>query len=104
MSPRIAAAALGIAAIVGAPLMASAVRAQINPPSSQSQAQLVQKLRDAREVAAENANSWTQEPITAREFGEQEAQLNDLIQRLKRGEKVSPSEVDRALQSPDTPY
>jgi hypothetical protein len=105
MSPGFAGVAFGLVAFVAVPLIAFSARAQINAPSPvPNQNQLIQKLQDARQIAAQNENSWSQEPITSREFGQQEAQLTDLIQKLKRGEKVSPSEVDQALQPPDTPY
>jgi hypothetical protein len=105
MSKKIIGVALGLAAFAAAPFIASTAVAQISTPTeAQQNEQLIQKLRDAREVAEDNANSWTQEPITSREFADQESQLNGLIQRLKRGEKVSPSEIDEALKSPETPY
>jgi hypothetical protein len=105
MSAKVAGVALGLVAFVAAPLMASTACAQINNPASpQQQEQLIQKLQEAREVASQNQASWTQEPITSREFGQQEAQLTDLIQKLKRGENVTPYQVDQALKSPDTRY
>lgn len=101
MSPRITGAALGLLAFIAAPMVASSARAQINSPSSvQSHQELIQKLKEAREIADENGNNSSQDPITAREFYQQESELTSLIQRLKRGEKVSPQDITEALKSP----
>jgi hypothetical protein len=105
MSPKSSGVVLGLVALVAAPLMVPAAHAQIDASATTPQnAQLIQKLRGAREIAKENEASWTQEPITSREFADQESQINSLIQRLKRGENVSPAQINDALKSPDTPY
>jgi hypothetical protein len=105
MSPKNSGVVLGLVALAAAPLMVSAAHAQTDASATTPQnVQLIQKLRGAREIAKENEGSWTQEPITSREFADQESQINRLIRRLKRGEHVSPSQINDALKSPDTPY
>jgi hypothetical protein len=96
----------GAALVVAAALfLVSPAGAEVNAPNQASQnEQVIQKLQEAKEIANENARSWTQEPITSREFLHQEARIDNVIQKLKRGEKVSQSEIDEVLTSPETPY
>jgi len=105
MSARKIGLVLGLAAFMAAPAIAARAAAQTETSTVPEQrAALLERLRDAREVAADNARDWTQEPITSTDFSIQEEHINHLIQRLKEGKTVSAQQVDRALKSPDTPY
>jgi hypothetical protein len=105
MSPKVIGVVAGVVALVVTPVIASTALAEPNAPAAEQQnAQLIQKLQDAREIAAQNEASWTQEPITRQEFADQATQIDHLIQKLQQGEKVSPSEIDDALKAPETPY
>jgi hypothetical protein len=103
MSPRMTGVVL--AAFAAALFLVSPAVAEINAPTQASEnQQVIQKLQEAKEIAGQNARSWTQEPITSREFIHQEARINHLIEKLKHGENVSQSEIDEVLTNPETPY
>ncbi len=79
--------------------------AQVNTPqvSPDSGAQ-IQKLQKGLALAQRNEKEWPEEPLTQWDFAEQQKQIERLIERVKRGEKVSPQEIDQVLESPQTPY
>lgn len=60
---------------------------QVNP-------KLIPQLQDAADQAVrEGRNGSKNNPV----FGQKSAQINDLIERLKSGQKVDPMEIDQAF-------
>ena len=66
----------------------TAAQTQVNPV-------LIAKLEDASQGALRDGRNGNKNNI---EFGRKSAQINDLIERLQRGQQVDPSEIDQALQ------
>ncbi len=78
-------------------LAISAWAAPDGKTSAQAQAspQLVAKLQDASQEALRNGRNGNKNNPA---FGQKSAQIDDLIDRLKSGEQVDPSEIDKALE------
>ena len=57
--------------------------------------ELISQLQEASDDAVREGRTGNKNnPV----FGQKAAQINDLIERLKSGQKVDPSEIDQALQ------
>jgi hypothetical protein len=57
--------------------------------------ELIAKLQEASDEAVrEGRNGNKNNPV----FGQKSAQINDLIERLKSGQKVDPAEIDQAFE------
>ena len=68
---------------------AQANQTQVNP-------KLIAQLQEASDEAVrEGRNGNKNNPV----FGQKTAQINDLIERLKSGQKVDPSEIDQAFET-----
>lgn len=66
----------------------SSTQTHVNP-------ELITQLQKASEEAQRNGrNGNKNNPV----FGQKSAQINDLIERLKSGQKVDPSEIDEAFE------
>ena len=91
-----------LATVLATPVWAGPVgmgRAASAAQSSQTQTQvdpkLIANLQEASEEAVRNGrNGNKNNPV----FGQKAAQINDLIERLKSGQKVDPSEIDLAFE------
>ncbi len=67
---------------------ASSAQTEVNP-------ELISQLQEASDQAVrEGRNGNKNNPV----FGQKSAQINDLIERLKSGQKVDPAEIDQAFQ------
>jgi hypothetical protein len=61
---------------------------QVNP-------ELISQLQEASGAAVREGRTGNKNnPV----FGQKSAQINDLIERLKSGQKVDPSEIDQAFE------
>jgi hypothetical protein len=67
---------------------ASAAQNQVNPG-------LIARLQEASEDAVREGREGNKNNPA---FGQKAYQINELIDRLKSGQQVDPSEIDRALQ------
>lgn len=73
----------------------TAPEAQTNTTQTQVKPELISQLQEASDQAArEGRNGNKNNPV----FGQKSAQINDLIERLKSGQKVDPSEIDQAFE------
>jgi hypothetical protein len=72
----------------GPEAQAGAVQAQANP-------ELIAKLQEVSEDAMREGRNGNKNNSV---FGQKSAQINDLIERLKSGQKVDPSEIDQAFE------
>ena len=68
--------------------VAQANTAQANP-------ELVAQLQEASDDAVREGRTGNKNNPA---FGQKAAQINDLIERLKSGQKVDPSEIDQAFE------
>ena len=69
--------------------------AQANTAQTQANPELIAQLQEASDSAVrEGRNGNKNNPV----FGQKSAQINDLIERLKSGQKVDPSEIDQAFE------
>jgi hypothetical protein len=66
---------------------------------------LLKKLKDAKKHDKIARQGWSQEPLTQATYDEKIAQINRLIDKLKKGEDFPLSDVDKAVASPHSaPY
>lgn len=74
-----------------------------NTPTEQSMSlkePLLAKLETAEKSDEMNSLSWTADnPTVDRLYGDKAAALGDVITRIKAGQKVDPSEIDRDLNN-----
>jgi hypothetical protein len=73
----------------------TAPAAQANTAQTQVNPELIAKLQEASDEAVREGRTGNK---NNRVFGQKSAQINDLIERLKSGEKVDPAEIDQALE------
>jgi hypothetical protein len=67
---------------------ASTAQTQVNP-------ELISQLQEASDDAVREGRTGNKNnPV----FGQKSAQINDLIERLKSGQKVDPAEIDQAFE------
>jgi len=68
---------------------------QANTAQTQVNPELIAQLQEAADQALrEGRNGNKNNPI----FGRKSAQIDDLIERLKSGQKVDPAEIDQAFE------
>jgi hypothetical protein len=60
----------------------------------------VMALRKALALSQMREKEWSQEPLTQSEFDLQQRRIERLIERLQRGERVSPQDINEVLKSP----
>lgn len=73
--------------------------------SPDDKAALLKKLKDAKQHDKDARKGWSQEPLTQATYDEKIAEINRLIDKLKKGEDFPLSDVDKAVASPGgTPY
>ena len=73
----------------------TAPEAQATTAQTQVNPELISQLQEASDQAVrEGRNGNKNNPV----FGQKSAQINDLIERLKSGQKVDPAEIDQAFQ------
>lgn len=73
----------------------TAPAAQSSTAQTQVDPELIAKLQEASDAAVrEGRNGNKNNPV----FGQKAAQINDLIARLKSGQTVDPSEIDKAFE------
>jgi hypothetical protein len=96
------AAAIALAATFAVPVWAGPVdmertapEAQASPVQAQVNPGLLARLQEASEQAIRDGRNGNKNNPA---FGQKSAQINDLIERLKSGQNVDPSEIDQALQ------
>ena len=97
----ISAATVLAAALVGpvgegpAGVRPTAPEAQPSPAQTQVNPGLLARLQEASDKAIRDGRNGNKNNPA---FGQKSAQINDLIERLKGGQNVDPSEIDEALQ------
>ena len=69
--------------------------AQANTAQTEVNPQLISQLQEASDDAVREGRTGNKNNPA---FGQKSAQINDLIERLKAGQKVDPSEVDQAFE------
>ncbi len=95
-----AAAALAVAFVIPAwagpvGMGRTAPEAQARSAQTQVNLELIANLQEASDQAVrEGRNGNKNNPV----FGQKSAQINDLIERLKSGQKVNPAEIDQAFE------
>jgi hypothetical protein len=68
---------------------------QAQAATAQANAELISQLQEASDDAVREGRTGNKNnPV----FGQKSAQINDLIERLKAGQKVDPSEIDQAFE------
>jgi hypothetical protein len=73
----------------------TAPEAQANTAQTQVNPELIAQLQEASDDAVREGRTGNKNnPV----FGQKSAQINDLIERLKSGQKVDPSEIDQAFE------
>ena len=73
----------------------TAPEAQATTAQTQVSPELIAQLQEASDAAVrEGRNGNKNNPV----FGQKSAQIDDLIERLKSGQKVDPSEIDQAFE------
>jgi len=73
--------------------------------SPAEKAALLKKLQDAKQHDKDARKGWSQEPLTQATYNSKIADINRLIDKLKKGEDFPLSDVDKAVASPgSTPY
>ena len=73
--------------------------------SAADKAALLKKLKDAKKHDKEARKGWSQEPLTQATYDSKIADINRLIDKLKKGEDFPLSDVDKAVASPSSaPY
>jgi len=70
---------------------ANTAQTQVNP-------ELIARLQEASQEAAEEGRHGGTKNGTNPVFLKKSEQINDLIERLKSGQKVDPSEIDQAFE------
>jgi hypothetical protein len=73
----------------------TAPEAQANTAQTQVNPELISQLQEASDDAVREGRTGNKNnPV----FGQKSAQINDLIERLKSGQKVDPAEIDQAFE------
>jgi hypothetical protein len=73
----------------------TAPEAQANMAQTQVDPELITQLQEASDDAVREGRTGNKNnPV----FGQKSAQINDLIERLKAGQKVDPTEFDQAFE------
>jgi hypothetical protein len=68
---------------------------QANMAQTQVNPELIAQLQEASDQAVREGRTGNKNnPV----FGQKSAQINDLIERLKSGQKVDPAEIDQAFE------
>ena len=67
---------------------ASTAQTQVNP-------ELLSQLQEASDDAVREGRTGNKNNLA---FGQKSAQIDDLIERLKSGQKVDPAEIDQAFE------
>lgn len=70
-------------------------QAQTSATQTQVDPQLIASLQEASEKAIRDGRNGNKNNPA---FGQKAAQIDDLIDRLKSGQKVDPSEIDQAFE------
>ena len=83
----------GVAGLTG--MGRTAPEAQANTAQTQVNPELIAKLQEASEEAVREGRNGNKNNA---EFVLKNVQINDLIERLKSGHKVDPSEIDQTLE------
>src|SRR6202167_2454900 len=76
------------------------------PPRSISltqRAELIRKLKDAKNLDNRGWWDWTRDPIIAQDFSVQEKKANRAIRDLETDQQISWSEIDEGLEVPRYP-
>ena len=89
------AATFAIPAWAGPVGMGRATETQASSSQTKADPELIATLREASEQAVRDGRNGNKNNI---EFGRKSVEINDLIDRLKSGQKVDQSEIDEALQ------
>ena len=63
--------------------------------TAQADTELISQLREASDDAVREGRTGNKNNIA---FGQKSAQIDDLIERLKAGQKVDPAEIDQAFE------
>jgi hypothetical protein len=73
----------------------TAPEARANTAQTRVNPELIAQLQEASDEAVREGRTGNKNnPV----FGQKNAQINDLIERLESGQKVDPTEIDRALE------
>lgn len=94
-SAAILAAALALPAWAGPVGMGRTAAAQSSSAQTEVNPGLIARLQQASEDALREGRNGNKNNIA---FGQKSAQIDDLIERLKSGQKIDPSEIDQALE------
>jgi hypothetical protein len=76
----------------------TAPAAQSSTGQTQVNPELIARLQEASEEAAQEGRHGGTKNGTNPVFLKKSAQINDLIERLKSGQNVDPAEIDRAFE------
>jgi hypothetical protein len=91
---RIALAAVTAAGLSG---VFGIAQAQPTDASLSNRAALIEQLKEQRELALKQEKEWSQEPLTQAQYDLQQKRIDRLISKLERGERVSPEEINEAM-------
>jgi hypothetical protein len=73
----------------------TAPEAQATTAQTQVSPELISQLEEASDAAVREGRTGNKNNPA---FGRKSAQINDLIERLKSGQKVDPAEIDQAFE------
>jgi hypothetical protein len=76
----------------------TAPEAQANTAQTQVNPELIARLQEASQEAAQEGRHGGTKNGTNPVFLKKSEQINDLIERLKSGQTVDPSEIDKAFE------
>ncbi len=76
----------------------TAPAAQSSPGQTQVNSELIARLQEASEEAAQEGRHGGTKNSTNPVFLKKSAQINDLIERLKRRQTVDPAQIDQAFE------
>jgi len=73
--------------------------------SPADKAALLKKLQDAKQHDKDARKGWSQEPLTQATYDTKIQEINNLMDKLNKGEDFPLSDVDKAVASPGSaPY